>query len=150
MMCLILFIISTYCANDFLSINLQQNRVIPRDVYIMMKHLLFSILFSALLLAFAGCNKDFEVTSLVLYPSSVETTPLDTIQISFAMEYSGGDFKDPNLISPVWESSNPDVVEVDDMGKIYTITPGNADVTMSCGGASAICKVTVISYNESR
>lgn len=118
--------------------------------YIMMKHILSTISFSALVIALAGCNKDFEVTSLELYPSSVETTPLDTIQISFAMEYSGGDFKDPDLISPIWESSNPEVVKVDDMGKIYTLTPGNADVTMSCGGASAMCKVTVVSDNESR
>ena len=73
------------------------------DIYIMMKHLLSTILFSAFVIILSGCNKDFEVTSLELYPSSVETTPLDTIQISFAMEYIGGDFKDPNLISPVWE-----------------------------------------------
>ena len=116
----------------------------------MMKHLLSTILFSAFVIILSGCNKDFEVTSLELYPSSVETSPLDTIQISFAMEYIGGDFKDPNLISPVWESSNPDVVKVDDMGKIYTLTPGNADITMSCGGASAMCKVTVVSDNEPR
>ncbi|MGN1246493.1 MAG: Ig domain-containing protein [Muribaculaceae bacterium] len=114
-----------------------------------MKHL-SAILLSAIVMAFVGCNKDFEVTSLVLHPSSVETTPLDTIQISFAMEYSGGNFKDPNLIQPMWESSNNEVVKVDSMGKIYTIAPGSADVTMSCGGASAICKVTVVSQNQPR
>lgn len=94
--------------------------------------------------AMAGCNKAFKVNSITLHPSSVETVPLDTIQISFAMDYSGGDFKDNNLIQPLWESSDAEVVKVDSMGKIYTLAPGNADIIMSCGGASAICKVTVL------
>ena len=98
----------------------------------------------ALGLAVVGCNTDFKVTRLVLYPDTIETTPLDTIQISFSMDYTGGDFKDPNLIQPVWDSSAPDVVKVDTLGKIYTLKPGYADITMSCGGASAQCKVTVV------
>ena len=98
----------------------------------------------ALGLAVVGCNTDFKVTRLVLYPDTIETTPLDAIQISFSMDYTGGDFKDPNLIQPVWDSSAPDVVKVDTLGKIYTLKPGYADITMSCGGASAQCKVTVV------
>lgn len=108
------------------------------------------IMLLATLLALAACNKPFEVTHLVLHPSSVETTPLDTIQLVFAMEYTGGDFEDPNLIQPLWHSSNDDVVGVDSLGKIFTRQPGNADVTISCGGASALCKVTVTSQNKPR
>lgn len=114
-----------------------------------MKHSV-TVIFIIALLMLAGCSKAFEVMRLVVYPSSVETTPLDTIQLTFALDYTGGDFEDPNLISPVWQTSNAEVVEVDSLGRIFTQQPGTADVTISCGGASAMCKVTVTSFSQPR
>lgn len=90
-----------------------------------------------------ACNKSFSVDSIIVYPGTVSTVPNDTIQLSFAMQYSGGDFDDKNLIQPLWESSDNNVVEVDSRGRIVTKSVGNATVTMSCGGAVGMCNVTV-------
>ena len=41
-----------------------------------------------------------------------------------------------------WESSAPDVVKVED-GLLTALKPGQADITVSAGEVSAVCKVTV-------
>lgn len=50
-----------------------------------------------------------------------------------------------NVISGTvtWTSSNPTVATVDSNGKITTVGVGETTITVSCGGYSASCKVTV-------
>ena len=105
------------------------------------RHIIIWLAFLAVVLI--ACNKVFSVKSIILHPASVETIVDDTIQISFAMDYIGGDFKDENLIQPVWETSDKAIVDVDPRGRIFTKAVGNAVVTMSCGGAVGECRVKV-------
>lgn len=105
------------------------------------RHIIIWLAFLAVVLI--ACNKAFSVKSIILHPASVETIVDDTIQLSFAMDYIGGDFKDENLIQPVWETSDKAIVDVDPRGRIFTKAVGNAVVTMSCGGAVGECRVKV-------
>ena len=105
------------------------------------RHIIIWLAFLAVVLI--ACNKVFSVKSIILHPASVETIVDDTIQLSFAMDYIGGDFKDENLIQPVWETSDKAIVDVDPRGRIFTKAVGNAVVTMSCGGAVGECRVKV-------
>ena len=105
------------------------------------RHIIIWLAFLAVVLI--ACNKAFSVKSIILHPASVEAIVDDTIQLSFAMDYIGGDFKDENLIQPVWETSDKAIVDVDPRGRIFTKAVGNAVVTMSCGGAVGECRVKV-------
>ncbi|MBQ3378619.1 MAG: Ig domain-containing protein [Clostridia bacterium] len=44
-----------------------------------------------------------------------------------------------------WESSAPDVVKVDESGRLTAVASGSAKITASAGGKSASCDVTVVS-----
>ena len=125
------------------------------------RHIIIWLAFLAVVLI--ACNKAFSVKSIILptdslaavlsgteilHPASVETIVDDTIQLSFAMDYIGGDFKDENLIQPVWETSDKAIVDVDPRGRIFTKAVGNAVVTMSCGGAVGECRVKVRESNS--
>lgn len=110
-----------------------------------MKHSYLTYFLAAIatIAALAGCEKSFKVKSITVHPAELTTNVNDTIQLSFALEYEGGNYDDKNLISPVWASSNADVVEVNSLGRIVTKSYGTSDVTISCGGAESTCKVTV-------
>lgn len=104
--------------------------------------LLPAVALAALLLACG--NGEFKVTSLTIYPTELETEVGDTSQISFALVYEGGDFDDPDLISPQWSSSNDTVAKVDTMGSVASLALGEARITMTIGGVEGYCDVTVV------
>lgn len=91
-----------------------------------------------------SCSKEFKVTYLEICPIELTTTVDDTTQLTFSIVYEGGDFEDPNLIQVRWETSDADIVEVNDSGKIITKAIGFADVTVFCQDMSSTCNVTVI------
>lgn len=111
-----------------------------------MKHNHLLYLFAVILLAataLAGCEKAFKVKSITVHPAELVANPNDTIQLSFALEYEGGNYDDANLISPLWTSSDDNIVEVNSLGKIVAKSIGSSDITVSCGGAESKCRVTV-------
>lgn len=110
-----------------------------------MKYFKFPYLLTALLavIVVISCDKAFTVRSLTVYPSSLTTVVNDTSQLSFALVYEGGDYNDPNLIVPEWESSDSSIVSVNCSGVIISKAIGSAQITMTCGGVEGYCNVTV-------
>jgi hypothetical protein len=43
-----------------------------------------------------------------------------------------------------WSSNNPSVASVNDEGLVVAITPGEANITVSAGGKSTVCAITVV------
>lgn len=110
------------------------------------KFLIFIVFATVILLS---CDKAFKVESLTVYPSVLSAEVNDTTQLSFSLQYSGGKFEAPDLISPEWKSSNEDVVEVNKFGRIVSKSVGEAKVSVICGGISATCDVTVVDNADS-
>lgn len=109
-----------------------------------MKSILGIIASLSLLATLFSCSKDFKVSYLEIYPQELTTTIDDTIQLSFSIVYEGGKFEDPNLIQVEWNSSNTDIVTVNDSGLIITKALGSADVSVTCQDYISTCKITVI------
>lgn len=108
------------------------------------KHFTYFLLLIISASILCGCDKKFKVSSIFVYPENVTANLNDTIQLSFSMQYEGGDFEDKNLINPVWTSSNSDVVVVDSIGRIVAKSVGSSIVSISCGGTDGKCNVTVV------
>ncbi len=49
----------------------------------------------------------------------------------------------------IWTSSNPDIADVDDDGKITTYAVGTTEIVATCGDVSAKCTVNVLEINIS-
>lgn len=103
----------------------------------------YMALLAVLALAAACGESEFKVTSLQIYPTELAAEVGDTTQLSFALVYEGGDFDDPDLISPEWTSTDETVAQVDTTGLVAALTPGEAVVTVAIGGVEASCDVTV-------
>ena len=103
----------------------------------------YMALLAVLALAAACGESEFKVTSLQIYPTELAAEVGDTTQLSFALVYEGGDFDDPDLISPEWTSTDEAVAQVDTTGLVAALTPGEAVVTVAIGGVVASCDVTV-------
>ena len=89
----------------------------------------------------AGCtvtvgHRAVNVESISLDPVSITLEAGSTAQLTAAMTPADAD------AVLVWDSSDPGVVTVSD-GLITAIAPGTASVTVSAGGKSASCEVTV-------
>ena len=50
-------------------------------------------------------------------------------------------FPDFNNAAKTWSSSNPDVVSVDQQGRIHALQSGEAEITLTVNGCSAVCSV---------
>ena len=109
-----------------------------------MKKLIGIIAATIIFTTVVSCSKDFKVTYLEICPTELTTTIDDTVQMTFSIVYEGGNFDDPNLIQVNWESSNTNVVEVSDSGKIVTKSLGEANIMVSCQDMTSTCSVTVV------
>ena len=101
-------------------------------------------------------------TGLPVRAANIENLSLETGEsITVSVPYYEDSYEVVNGVEPVlFESSNPNVATASKTGismgsngnslsvEILGRTEGNADITMSCGGASAMCKVTVVSDNS--
>lgn len=108
----------------------------------MHKFIVFLVSF-AILIVFTACDNSFRVKNISLYPESISMAPLDTVRVSATIDYQGGDFNNPNLIQLKWSSSNPNVATVDNTGSVAAVANGNAEISVECGSAVAVCSVTV-------
>ncbi|MBP5390538.1 MAG: Ig domain-containing protein [Bacteroidales bacterium] len=81
--------------------------------------------------------KVIEVTSITLSQTSLTLTEGDSKTITATINPSNATDK-----TVTWTSSNTGVAEVSN-GNISAKSPGNVDITASCGGKSATCRVTV-------
>lgn len=116
-----------------------------------MKRLIHNALISAViaLIALTACDDgEFTVTSLTVYPTELEIEVGDSSRVVFALVYEGGDFDDPSLISPVWQSSDETVASVDSLGKVKALAVGQTCVSVDINGTEAGCDVTVIESTD--
>lgn len=116
-----------------------------------MKRLIHYALISAAvsLMALTACDDgEFTVTSLTVYPTELEIEVGDSSRVVFALVYEGGDFDDPTLISPLWQSSDETIASVDSLGKVKALAVGQARVSVDISGNQAGCDVTVIESTD--
>lgn len=62
----------------------------------------------------------------------------DVAQLEYKMEPADATYADI-----AWESSNPEVLSVDEFGRISALKPGIATITAKCGGVTSKCVITV-------
>ena len=106
-----------------------------------MKKLLYSII--VLIFISTACSNDLKINSVAVYPDSVTLVEGDSMRINATINFSGGDYNEPNLITLDWSSDNVDVVTVDSTGYIRAHTVGNANIRVGCYDKDAQCAVTV-------
>ncbi|MBO7562861.1 MAG: Ig-like domain-containing protein [Bacteroidales bacterium] len=106
----------------------------------------------AMFFAFAGCskgggggnsitpepNKKVPVTSISIAPVKIALGVGFTAQITLTVIPS-----DATDQSAAWTSSNPAVATVSNTGQVKAVGLGTASVSVSCGGKTASCQVTV-------
>jgi len=88
----------------------------------------------------SSCNKNIEVTDVILNPETLTLTVNETATLIATV--LPADATNKELI---WESSDPSVVSVDNSGKITALAEETATITVTTvdGGKKASCVVTV-------
>ena len=104
--------------------------------------ILFKInLLLAMFITFAACNKEAEVASVTIEPSSVEMKIGETFQLKANVEPAGVDF-------PMeWISGNAASVTVDN-GQLTAVAAGTSKIILFVGDKKAECMVTVLDDEE--
>lgn len=116
-----------------------------------MKRLIHNALIAAIvaIMALTACDDgEFTVTSLAVYPTELEIEVGDSSRVVFALVYEGGDYDDPYLISPIWQSSDETIATVDSLGLVIALAVGQTRVTVDISGSEAGCDVTVIESTD--
>ena len=111
-----------------------------------MKKLLYLI--SVLTFILISCNNELSINGITVYPESVTIEEGDSMRINAIINFSGGNYNQPDLIQLAWDSDNGDVVSVDSTGYIRALTVGSANVSVTCEDKSAQCAVTVTPKTE--
>ena len=75
---------------------------------------------------------------IVINRSSLDMYEGEDSSIEYAV-YPGN----TDSVSASFSSSNESIVTVDDNGIVKAVSPGNAEILVSCKGASAVCRITV-------
>jgi len=85
-------------------------------------------------------NRDSEVAvaSVSVSPTSKSLTVEETVQLSATVSPSNATNK-----TLEWKSSAPAVATVSNTGLVTAVQEGTASITVSCGGKSASCSITV-------
>ncbi len=107
-----------------------------------MNKLLFYIL---ILIATAAisCSNEFKVKSISVYPENLELPLGDSVRVTAVINFSGGDYNDPDLIHLKWNSNNSDIATVDTAGLVKAKNIGNTTITVECENVTAQCAVNV-------
>ena len=119
-----------------------------------MKKSLFIALLACVTLAFVGCDKGAgnesganggsgaAVTGVTVSPATLNLTPGEEYRLACTFTPSGAKG------TVTWESSNPEVVDVNDKGVVTALDYGTANVTATCGEYKGVCAVAVKTYFE--
>lgn len=84
-------------------------------------------------------KKTVPVTALLLEPSAMMVTEKSSVSLTVTVEPSNTTER-----AILWSSADEAVATVDDKGKVTGIKAGNTSITVTCGGMSAVCEVTVV------
>lgn len=90
-----------------------------------------------------SCSNELKVSSISVYPESMELPLGDSARIRAAINFSGGNMNDPDLITLQWSSDDSDIATVDTLGKVKAKEIGTATITVQCESATAQCVVNV-------
>lgn len=108
----------------------------------------YFVVLAALALVFAGCKKEeggSAYTSISFKEKTVELLPGETQKLIVRWE--------PTSITTApectFESSNEEVATVDEKGVVTAVASGEANITAKHGELSAVCQVTVMTFEES-
>ena len=111
-----------------------------------MKKLLYFIFILACISV--SCSNELKINNVTVYPESVTLTEGDSVRISAVIDFSGGNYNEPDLIVLDWSSDNEDVATVDSSGYIRTRSAGTANVSVKCYDKMAQCAVTVLEKTD--
>lgn len=81
---------------------------------------------------------DPQVKGIMITPGEVTLKPNETFQLEYELE-----LQDAPEYTLEWSSSQPDIVSVDETGKLTALKAGQAEITLSAGGKTAQVKVSV-------
>lgn len=103
-----------------------------------------------LLLAFTGCHKDPELSSIALKPTAITLTPGQTTRLAVIVDPVE---LEASVIEQItWTSSDESVVKVSGNGTLTAIAGGTANITATYKGKdndfTGVCAVTVKDYLE--
>lgn len=108
----------------------------------------YFVVLAALALVFAGCKKEeggSAYTSISFKEKTVELLPGETQKLIVRWE--------PTSITTApeltFESSDEEVATVDEKGVVTAVASGEANITAKHGELSAVCQVTVMTFEES-
>ena len=108
----------------------------------------YFVVLAALALVFAGCKHEEDgsaYTSISFKEKTVELLPGETQKLIVRWE--------PTSITTApectFESSNEEVATVDEKGVVTAVASGEANITAKHGELSAVCQVTVMTFEES-
>lgn len=108
----------------------------------------YFVVLAALALVFAGCKPTEDgsaYTSISFKEKTVELLPGETQKLIVRWE--------PTSITTApeltFESSNEEVATVDEKGVVTAVASGEANITAKHGELSAVCQVTVMTFEES-
>ncbi|MBO7344738.1 MAG: Ig-like domain-containing protein, partial [Clostridia bacterium] len=104
-----------------------------------MRMLMIGLCIALLTLGITGC---FQPTGYLQSITLKNEQLIVGLYMSDTIEYQGeGD--------ATYSSDNPDIVSVDENGKVTGLKVGKASITVAIGEAKAVCEVTVVDTNES-
>ena len=111
-----------------------------------MKHFLFKLMLFVIPLGMVACsdsedepeNPTVEVTSVTVSPESINMVIGDTQRLTLTISPENASVK-----SGTWSSSNEAVATVSQDGTVTAVAEGTAMITVTAGGKSDTCNVTV-------
>lgn len=107
-----------------------------------MKNILFCL--CALLLLLVSCSDELKINGIKAYPENITLTRGDSIRVHATIDFEGGKYNEPGLITLAWTSDNEHVATVDSTGFVRTHNVGSSNIIVTCDNCISQCEITVI------